>query len=498
MKCRQITTFAANGVGYPVERELPVTLEADEVHHLESGVINLYPEVGYQTLDGFGGAMTETAAYLLSAMTPENRKKALELLFTEKGNHLSLIRVPLDSCDYSLEEYQAVEDPLADPELATFDMTRNYKYILPMLKEALALCDRPVSVLLSPWSPPWQWKTPPERPKNDAKVYGDMPGRPQSVDYDRPQRCNGGSLKPEYYGSWANYLVKMVQAYLSEGIPVTMLSLQNESIAATNWDSCVWTAQGQKTFLRDHLYPAMERAGLAKKVGLYIWDHNKERVLEWTRDVLDETTRPMVEGVAFHWYSGDHFEAVKITGEQYPGLKLLFSECCPLHQPGRAGFPGFSGDKTPETVEQEDAVNYAHDMIGNLNAGMEKWMDWNFCVDGDGGPRHVDFGFAAGMIADGKGGFRTNLIFDYVGHFSRYLQPGARRAGFSRCDDHVEVTAARNPDGTLAVVVLNRENQDRAYAFRLHGRVIRAAFPARTLSTLLFSGEEAADGRGSV
>lgn len=485
MKCRQITTFAANGIGYPVEKDLPVTLEADEPRHLESGVINLYPEITYQTITGFGGAMTDTSAYLLSTLTPENHKKAMELLFTEKGNNLALIRVPLDSCDYSLEEYQAVADPIADPEFKTFDMTRNFKYILPALKEALTLCKRPVSVLLSPWSPPWQWKTPPAPPKNEKKVYGALPGMPDKVDYTKPQRCNGGSLKPEHYSDWARYLVKLAEAYLNEGVPVTMMTLQNESIAATNWDSCVWTAQDQKIFLRDHLYPAMKAAGLIGKIGLYIWDHNKERVFEWTRDMLDDTTREMIEGVAFHWYSGDHFEAVKMTAEQYPGLKMMFSECCPLHQPGRVGFAGFGTDKTPETVEQDDAVNYAHDIIGNLNAGMETWFDWNFCVDKDGGPRHVDFGFAAGMIVNDDGTFRTDLIFDYVGHFSRYIQPGAKRAGFSRCDDHAEITAAVNPDGSLAVVALNKENEDRAYALRIRGKVIRVSFPARTLSTLV-------------
>ena len=482
MTCKQYLTFAANGVGYSDCKTLPVTPEADEPRHLESGVINLYPDITYQTIGGFGGAMTDTASYLFSTLKPEERKKAMDLLFTDKGNNLNIIRVPVDSCDYSLEEYQAVEDPIADPEFKTFDMTRNFKYILPALKEAISLCKRPVSVLLSPWSPPAQWKTPPARPKNDASVYG---GVQESIDYTKPQRNHGGSLKPEYYGSWAKYLVKLVEAYLHEGIPVTMLSLQNESIAATNWDSCVWTAEEQKTFLRDHLYPEMEKAGLAGKVGLYIWDHNKERVLEWTRGVLDETTRPMVAGVAFHWYSGDHFEAVKMTAEQYPGLKLLFSECCPLHQPGRAGFFGMPTSKTPETVEQEDAVAYAHDIIGNLNAGMENWIDWNFCVDKDGGPRHVPYGFAAGMIVNEDGSFRTNLIFDYIGHFSRYIQPGAKRMGFSRCDQHVEVTAAVNPDGSIAVVALNQENEDRAYAFRINGQVIRTHMPARTISTFV-------------
>ena len=480
MNCKQHITFAANGVGYPVLKELPVTLESDEPRHLESGVINLYPDITYQTIDGFGGALTDSSAYLLSTLPEEKRNQALELLFTGKGNHFNMIRVPVDSCDFSLDAYQAVEDPMADPELKTFSMERNFHYILPVLKEAVALCDRPVSVLLSPWSPPQQWKTPPARPKNDASVYG---GSQEQIDFTKPQRCNGGSLKPEYYGSWAEYLVKLTQAYLDQGIPVNMLTLQNESIAATPWDSCVWTPSSQKAFLRDHLYPAMERAGLVGRVGLYIWDHNKERVLEWTREVIDEVTRPMVEGVAFHWYSGDHFEAVKMTAEQFPDLKLAFTECCTSsnvpHDPGPVSH------KTPETQEWEGAAHYAHDIIGNLNSGMERWFDWNFCLDKEGLPRRPKLkGCLAGIIVD-NGDFSTNLIFAYVGHFSRYIQPGAQRMGFSRCDHMVELTAARNPDGTLAVIVLNRGTEDRGYAIRIQGNVIRVHFPARTISTFV-------------
>ena len=120
--------------------------------------------------------MTDTASYLLSTLKPEERKKAMDLLFTDKGNNLNIIRVPVDSCDYSLEEYQAVEDPIADPEFKTFDMTRNFRYILPALKEAISLCKRPVSVLLSPWSPPAQWKTPPARPKKRRVGLRRRPG----------------------------------------------------------------------------------------------------------------------------------------------------------------------------------------------------------------------------------------------------------------------------------------------------------------------------------
>lgn len=486
MNCKQYITFSANGKAYPEVKEIPVTLEADEARHLESGVLNVYPQITYQTIEGFGGAMTETSAYLWSQMDPETRKKSLAEFFGPEGSHVRFIRIPLDSCDYSLEEYQAVEDPIADPELTTFSMERNFKYILPVMKEAMAMSAEPLSVLLSPWSPPKQWKTPPARPKNDASVYGALPFRMQEIDYDNPSRCNGGSLKPEYYGSWAKYLVKMTEAYLAEGVPVTMLSIQNESIAATNWDSCVWTAEEQKTFLRDFLYPEWEKAGLVDKVGLYIWDHNKERVLEYAMDIVDDVTDKMIQGFAFHWYSGDHFEAVEMAGHQYPGKVLLMSECCGLHMPGRVGFMGFGGgDKTPETVEYEDAVAYAHDIIGNLNAGMNRWIDWNFCVDKDGGPRHVAMGFTASMIINDDFTYRKDLTFDYVAHFSKYILPGAVRIGHSRCDDKVEMTAAKNPDGSIVIVLLNKTDEDTAYAIRMQDQVIRVKTPARTISTVV-------------
>ena len=149
---------------------------------------------------------------------------------------------------------------------------------------------------------------------------------------------SGGSLKPEYYGSWAKYVVKYLQAYLDEGIPVTMLSLQNETVAATTWDSCVWTPEESKTYLKDYLYPEMKKAGLTDKIGIFIWDHNKERMIEHVLTVLDEETMDMVAGIAFHWYSGDHFEAVELMKQKYPDKTFMLSECCALHMPGRIGF----------------------------------------------------------------------------------------------------------------------------------------------------------------
>lgn len=486
MKATQWTTYAVNSRAVSETAELPVTLEADEPRHLESGVINVYPDIAYQEIEGFGGALTDTVGYLYAQMDPEHKRRFLEEHFGPDGQRYRFLRMHIDSCDYSLDEYQAVADPLADPDFETFTLARDRKYMLPMLKDAMAMTAQPFSVLLSPWSPPKQWKTPPARPKNDASVYGGFPGFHQEIDYDHPSRCNGGSLKKEHYGDWARYLVKYVQAYLDEGVPVTMLSLQNESIAATNWDSCVWTAAQQKEFLRDHLWPAMEKAGLAGKVGLYIWDHNKERAVEYPREIIDDTTRGMLEGIAFHWYSGDHFEALRIAGELFPEMKLMSSECCALHPPGKANMFGgmFGFGPSVAEADYQDAAAYGHDIIGDLNNGMHRWIDWNLCVDKNGGPRHVASGFGAPVCANEDGTYRKLLTFDYIGHFSRYILPGARRIAFSRCDDKVDVTAAKNPDGTLVLVLLNRGVADARYAIRLDGRVIRVIVPARTITTV--------------
>jgi len=488
MGVTQITTFEADGKPIQTQQNLSCSEEKNEPMHLESGVINLYPGITYQTIDGFGGAMTESSAYLLMSLGKEERREVLKALFGPQGNRLKFIRTSIDSCDFGLGEYQAVEDPLKDPDFATFTLDRDRKYIIPMIREAMEVSAEPLSVLLSPWSPPKQWKTPPARPKNDASVYGGMFG---DINYDEPSRDFGGSLKPEYYGAWARYLAKYVRAYLDEGIPVTMMTMQNESIAATPWDSCVWEAAEQKKFLRDDLWPEFVKAGLSDQVKLYIWDHNKERVLEWSLAMLDEETIPMVGGIAFHWYSGDHFEDVQMTREKFPDMNLMLSECCCMGREEadeRIAMFGQRPDKTPAQKDYLDAVSYAHELIGDLNAGTNRWIDWNFCLDAKGGPRHVPGGCSSSVIIE-QGKVSYSMIFPYIGHFSKYILPGARRIGLSRCDDKVEASAAVNPDGTIAVVLLNRGAEDAFYAFRVQGHVIRFAVPRRTISTILIPKE---------
>ena len=460
---------------------------------VEASVVGLYPDYSFQRFEGWGCAMTETACYLLSRMSPENRRAALSRWFGPEGMDARFIRIHIDSCDYSLTEYQAVADPIADPELNTFFIDRDRQYILPVVKEALAMAGGPVKVLLSPWSPPWQWKTPPEFSQNDAAVYG---GADFSVDTTKPGRCFGGRLKREYYGAWAKYLVKFIQAYQAEGIPVGMLSIQNEASAATPWDSCLWSGEQERDFLKDHLYPEMERAGLAGKIEIFIWDHNKERAIEHIDAFMaDPDAAKKVDGFAYHWYSGDHFEALELLHGHYPDRVLMHSESCPLHKPGSplSGSATEDGvlnkggaDRTAQECDYGDAIDYAHDIIGDMNCGMQRWIDWNMIVDRRGGPRHVGGGFGAPLICEDDFSFSETLCYNYLREIARTIKPGAVRIGKSVFGKVVEAAACRNADGSVGVLLLNRAGEDQTVNLRMDGRILRdVALPAGTLTTVM-------------
>ena len=477
--------------------------EAGFDHLVENHVIGLYPEFRFQTVEGFGCAMTESACYLLSQMTAEKRRDTLACWFGPEAGKARFIRIPMDSCDYSLSEYQAVADPIDDPELKTFSIDRDRQYILPAVKEALALSGGKLSALLSPWSPPWQWKTPPLARRNDAAAYGGQ----EAGTAAEPSRCNGGRLKPEYYPAWARYVVKYLEAYLAEGIPVTMLSVQNEAAAATPWDSCVWTGEEEKTFLKDHLAPALRAAGLADRVQVFIWDHNKERMIEHIGEMMTPETEKLIGGFAYHWYTGDHFEALGLLGAKYPDKILMHTESCPLHMPGRVialemdveelkkkpraalapeelAVLEQAGDTTPAQVDQADAFAYAHDIIGDLNQGMQRWIDWNLIVDQDGGPRHVPGGFAAPLTLNAAGEVIRTPAYAWLNLIMQAVPAGSVRIGKSVYGAAVEAAAVKTPEGRVQALLFYPGKQEEHVYLRLAGQVISAVLPGESLTCI--------------
>lgn len=415
----------------------------------EMFVVNIYPRKEYQRIDGFGAALTESAGYTLARMSEENCKKVVEAYFGKDGIGYTLGRVHMDSCDFSIDNYCAVRNS-EDPSFGDFTLERDGKYVQPLIRQCSDALGKPVSLLLSPWSPPAFMK-------------------------DTGMRNGGGHLKEECYQSYADYIVKYLTEYRKLGIPVSCMTVQNEPLAVQTWDSCVYSAEEEKVFLRDYLYPTLQANGLGE-VAIYIWDHNKERVYERTKDIVDETTRDMIAGVAYHWYSGDHFETLQMVTEDYPELKLMHSEGCVELARYGAGAGNDMGH----------AMKYAHDMIGDLNHGMNSWIDWNLVLDEIGGPNHVENFCGAPIICDTTTDtVEVKPMFHAIAHFSKYIKPGAVRIGCSSYSPDLEITAARNPDGSCALVILNHSDQRKWAVLRVEGKVTRLMIPADSVSTVV-------------
>lgn len=407
----------------------------------ENEVFNIYEEMQYQTLEGFGGAVTDAAGSVYAQMSEVQKEQMLKQYFNEM--HYERVRIHMDSCDFSTHMYEADPDP-EDADLEKFSLTDTEKYILPLLEAAQKTAGKKLKIMLSAWSPPAYMKT-------------------------NGQRKKGGSLKKEYYGRWAAYLCRYMEEFRNRGFEVERISVQNEPKAVQEWDSCVYTAEEEKTFLRDFLVPEMERRGLGG-IEVFIWDHNKERVYERARDIIDEETDPMIAGVAFHWYSGDHFESLNMVRERFPGKKLILSESC------------LEFSKFEKGDEQTNAERLAHDMIGNLNAGMCAFYDWNIVLDSKGGPNHTgNFCDAPYLYDPEKKELEERKSLRYYWHFTHFILPGAVRLGTTRYTDRLDFTAWENPDGTKALIILNRSEQEQNVNIRISGELIRWTAAPRSI-----------------
>lgn len=412
----------------------------------ETADLVLDPQVQYQTITGFGGAFTEAAAYTLSRISPEKRQEALEAYFDqEKGLGYNIGRVHIHSCDFALGNYTYVEE--GDTELATFDISRDHKWVIPMIKDAIKLRGEGITLLASPWSPP-AW----------MKTNGEM--------------NNGGQLKPEYAAVWAKYYTKFIRAYEEVGLPIWAITVQNEPAAVQVWDSCIYSGEEERDFVKHHLGPVMHAAGL-EDVKIFIWDHNRDLMVERASAVLlDPEAAQYVYGTGFHWYVSEDFAQVGKVHELFPDKHLLFTEGC--QEGGVKLGEWFTGER------------YGRNMLGDLNNWCEGYLDWNLVLDETGGPNHVNNLCDAPIIADTTtGGLHYNSSYYYIGHFSRYIKPGAVRIGLSSSHAAVNAAAFRNPDGTVAVVALNETENEQTFTLSYDGETLTQTLPANAIATLI-------------
>ena len=421
----------------------------------ENRVINLYPEAEFQKIIGFGGSFTETSAYQFSRMSAQAKEQILKLYFDpEQGLGYNFCRTHIHSCDFALSRYTYVEDE--DKELKTFSIDRDRKYILPFIKAAKKTAGDELLLFASPWSPP-AW----------MKTNGDM--------------CHGGRLLDEYYEVWAQYFVRYFKEYKKEGIPFFGLTVQNEAFAWQTWESCVYTAKEEAVFVCQFLKPALKAAGF-DDIKVMIWDHNKERIYERARDSFAVPgAKDDIWGVAFHWYSGRHFDALEMTHNAFPDKPLLLTEYS-------VGAPHGETAQAPHT-SWKGMETYSNELIGNFNNYMAAATIWNLLVDETGGPFHDrENGSRAQIVVNPE---KDELILEptyyAIGHFSRYVKRGAVRIGNSSFSDAINVTAFKNPGGELVAVILNHGAESEKFRLRIEGITAPLELPGHSLSTLIIS-----------
>jgi glucosylceramidase len=410
------------------------------------------PGKPFQTIEGIGGALTDAAAETFAKLPPERRRELLMAYFDPaKGIGYTLARTHINSCDFSSASYAYAEP--GDVELRAFSVSPDRRFRLPFIRAALAAAGGPVKVFASPWSPPAWMKT-----NNDM--------------------LHGGRLKPEYRDAWARYYVRFVEEYEKEGVPIWGLTVQNEPMATQTWESCLFTGEEERDFVRDHLGPTLERAGLSR-LRLMIWDHNRGILYQRAKAVYDDPLASRyVWGAAFHWYVGDHFDNVRVVHDAWPDKRLLFSEGTPTNY-------------DPATVlDWKWGEVYATSILHDLANGAAGWTDWNVLLDERGGPNHVGNYCFAPVHGDTRTGELTfTSAFYAIGHFSKFVRPGARRVAATSNDDRLLTTAFVHPDRGVVAVVLNRTDADLDFALWVEGRAAKAKSPAHSILTLAWREE---------
>jgi glucosylceramidase len=297
---------------------------------------------------------------------------------------------------------------------------------------------------------------------------------------DNHDMLHGGKLLPAFRQSWANYHVKFINAYEKEGIPVWGLTLQNEPLAKQTWESCNYSAEEERDFIREYLGPTLKAQGLGDRK-LIAWDHNRDFVYQTASTVLnDPEAAKYVWGIGFHWYetwtgSSMMFNNVKMVNETFPEKNLIFTEGC---------VDKFDPSKLKAWSLGE---TYGHSMINDFNDGTVAWTDWNILLDEQGGPNHVgNFCFAPVHADTKKGELIFTNSFYYIGHFSKFIRPGAKRIVSTSNRDNLQTTAFQNGDGKISVVVMNQTEKSISYLLWMNGNAAKMESLPHSISTLVF------------
>lgn len=432
------------------------TLKFEAAKQATEGEISIFinPKKSFQTFLGIGGAITDASAEIFAQLPEDKQTEFLTAYYDkEKGIGYSLCRTPIHSCDFSSESFTYIEE--GDKELKTFNIDHDRKYRIPLIKKATEAAGGELMLYASPWSPPAFMK-------------------------DNKNMLQGGKLLPEYYDTWATYYTKFIKAYEAEGMPIWGITIQNEPMAVQRWESCIYTAEEERDFLKNHLGPIMEKEGLGDKK-IVVWDHNRDLISNRANTIFeDPEAAKYAWGIGFHWYEtwtgGDpKYDNLANIKESFPDMNLLFTEGCQ---------EGFRADKYQHWAHAE---RYGNSIINDFNNGTVGWTDWNILLDQNGGPNHVgNFCFAPIHGDTEKGELIFTPTYYYLGHFSKFIRPGAKRISTTSSRSHLESTSFLNEDGSLISVVMNKTDDEIDYKLYVGAnQAVTLKIPAHAMQTIV-------------
>ena len=411
------------------------------------------PRERFQEFLGIGGAITDATAETFAKLDPARQEELLRAYYdVDAGIGYSLGRTTIHSSDFASGSYTYIKD--GDKDLASFSVEHDRQYRIPMIRRAIAAAGGSLPLMASPWSAPAFMK-------------------------DSGNMLQGGKLLPQYAAAWAKYYVKFLDAYQAEGIPVFAISLQNEPMAKQTWESMLYTAEEERDFLKNHLGPTI-RASSHAGTKIVVWDHNRDMMVHRANVIFgDPEAAQYAWGMGFHWY------------ETWAGFDPMFDNVGRVHE----AWPDKVLLLTEATVEKFDwsqvqrwsnGERYGTSIINDLNNGASAWIDWNMLLDEHGGPNHVGNYCFSPIHADTRTG---ELVYTpsywYIGHFSRFLRPGAKRVGAASSRSNLLATAFLNSDGKLASVVMNPTDKEITYNYYVGTASTRVTIPAHAIQTLV-------------
>lgn len=411
------------------------------------------PQIKFQSVTGIGGTITDATAETFAKMPKASQEEFLTAYYNkEEGIGYTLGRTTIHSSDFSSESYTYIKEN--DAQLKTFSVVHDEAYRIPLLKKAISAAGGSLPLFVSPWSPPAFMKT-------------------------NKEMLHGGKLLPEFRQAWADYYIRFIKTYEGLGIPIWGLTVQNEPMATQRWESCIFTAEEERDFIKEYLGPTLHKSGMAEKK-LIAWDHNRDQIFQRASTIFkDKEASKYIWGIGYHWYetwtgSDMLFDNVKLIHEAYPEKNLMLTEGC---------VEKFNLDSVNNWSLGE---RYGYSLINDFNSGVTAWTDWNMLLDDRGGPNHVGNFCFAPIHSDSKTGklIYTNSYY-YLGHFSKFVRPGAKRVACSSNRDRLMSTAFLNKDGKLAIIVMNRTKDEIPYYIWINGEAADTKSLPHSISTFI-------------